>query len=175
MSENTLIAYFSREGGNYVGGQIVDLPVGNTEVAAKMIEKLTGGELFKIEPVKKYPKDYTACTNEAQAELRANARPELSTYPNSLDNHNTVILFYPNWWGTMPMPVWTFLERFDFSGKTILPLCTHEGSGMGHSESDIRKLCPGAKLEIGLAIRGGSVKSAENEISWWLRELGMTG
>lgn len=174
MSKKTLIAYFSREGDNYVGGKIVDLPVGNTEVAARMIEKLTGGDLFKIDPVKKYPKDYTTCTHEAQAELRANARPELTSYPDSIEGYDTIILCYPNWWGTMPMPVCTFLERFDFSGKTILPLCTHEGSGMGHSESDIKKLCPGAKVGEGLAIRGGSVKSAESEISRWLHEIGMT-
>lgn len=168
MSSKTLIAYFSREGGNYVDGNIVNLPVGNTEVAAKMIEKLTGGELFRIDPVRKYSNDYTACTNEAREELRANARPELRSYPDSLDTYDKVILCYPNWWGTMPMPVWTFLERYDFSGKTILPLCTHEGSGMGHSERDIKKLCPDASVETGLAVRGGGVKSAENDIAAWL-------
>ncbi len=170
MSGKTLIAYFSREGGNYVGGKIVNLPVGNTEVVAKMIEKLTGGELFKIDPVKIYSQDYTTCTNEAQAELRAGARPELRSYPDSLDAYDTIILCYPNWWGTMPMPVWTFLEKYDFSGKTILPLCTHEGSGMGQSESDIKRLCPGAKVEKGLAIRGGGVNSAENDIVAWLNK-----
>lgn len=164
-----LIAYFSREGNNYVGGSIVNLPVGNTEVAAKMVERLTGGELFKIDPVKKYSGDYTACTEEAQKELRANARPELTAYPESVGQYDTVILGYPDYWGTMPMSVWTFLEKYDFTGKTILPLCTHEGSGMGRSESDIKKLCPGANVGKGLAIRGGSVKGAESEIEHWLK------
>ncbi len=168
MSSKTLIAYFSREGGNYVSGSMVDLPVGNTEVAARMIEKQTGGELFRIDPVRQYSRDYTTCTKEAQEELRANARPELRQYPGSIDTYDNVILCYPNWWGTMPMPVCTFLERFDFSGKTIFPLCTHEGSGMGRSEGDIKKLCPGAKVERGLAVRGGSVKSAENDIASWI-------
>lgn len=170
MNTKILIAYFSRKGVNYVGGEIVDLPVGNTEVAAKMVERLTGGELFKIDPVRKYSSDYTTCTKEAQEELRANARPELASYPDSIDAYDTVILCYPNWWSTMPMPVWTFLERYDFSDKTILPLCTHEGSGMGRSESDIKKLCPGAKVERGLAIRGGSINIAESDIAAWLNK-----
>ncbi|MCE5315433.1 MAG: flavodoxin [Armatimonadota bacterium] len=170
MSRNILIAYFSREGNNYVNGKIVNLPVGNTEVAAKMIKKLTGGALFKIDPVKEYSKDYTACTKEAQAELHADARPELSEYLDSLDSYDTIILCYPNWWGTMPMAVSTFLERYDFAGKTILPLCTHEGSGMGRSEQDIKKLCPGATMGRGLAVRGGSVKNAEKDIKDWLNK-----
>lgn len=137
MSKKILIAYFSRKGKNYVGGNIVDLPIGNTEVAAKIIEKLTGGDLFMINPLKKYSPDYNTCTDEAKDELHRNERPELSSCPESLDDYGTIILGYPNWWGTMPMPVWTFLEKYDFSGKTILPVCTHEGSGMGRSEADI--------------------------------------
>lgn len=164
-----LIAYFSREGNNYVGGSIVNLPVGNTETAAEMVVQFTSGDLLKIDPVKKYSKDYNTCTEEAQQELRANARPELKEYPDSIDQYDTIILGYPNYWGTMPMPVWTFLEKYDFSSKTILPFCTHEGSGMGRSESDIKKLCPGANVEKGLAIRGGSVKSAEKDIERWLK------
>lgn len=171
MSSKILIAYFSRAGKNYVGGKIVDLSVGNTEVAAKMLEKLTDGKLFKINPVRRYSLDYNTCTDEAKDELDKNLRPELTTYPDNLNGYDTIILGYPNWWGTMPMPVWTFLERYDFSSKTILPLCTHEGSGMGHSESDIQKLCPGAKVEKGLAIRGGNVKNAENDLSAWLKKL----
>lgn len=170
MSKKTLIAYFSRKGENYVGGKMVNLPVGNTEVVAKMIEKLIGGELFKIDPVRKYSNDYTTCTEEAQTELRADARPELTSYLGSIEDYDTFILCYPDWWGTMPMPVWTFLERYDFTGKTILPLCTHEGSGMGRSENDIKKLCPKANVERGLAIRGGNVKNAENEIAVWLKK-----
>ena len=173
MKSKILIAYFSREGNNYVGAKIVNLSVGNTEVAAKLIEKLTGGDMFKLEPVKKYSEDYHTCTQEAQDEQKTDARPELTAYPDNIDGYDTIVLCYPNWWGTMPMPVWTFLEKFDFSDKTILPLCTHEGSGLGRSESDIRKLCPGAKFEKGLAIRGGTVKSAGNDIEGWLHELNL--
>jgi flavodoxin len=169
MNNKILIAYFSRAGNNYVGGSIVNLPVGNTEVAALMIEQLTGGTLFKIDPVKKYSNDYTRCTEEAQNEIRTNARPELSEYLDNIDDYDTIILGFPNYWGTMPMPVCTFLDRYDFSGKMIFPLCTNEGSGMGHSEKDIKKLCPSANVHKGLAVRGGSVKNAQSDIERWLK------
>lgn len=167
----SLIAYYSREGNNYVNGRIVNLPVGNTEVAAKMIQNITGSELFRINTIKKYPADYTETTKVAQQELRDNARPELSEYLENIDDYEVIILGYPNWWGTMPMPVFTFLEKYDFTGKTILPFCTHEGSGMGRSESDIKKLCPNSKVLKGLAIRGGNVNNSEKDIVNWLENI----
>jgi len=169
----SLIAYFSRKGNNYVGGRILHLPVGNTEVAAKMIQKLTGSDTFRIDTVKEYPSDYTKTTDVAQQELRQNARPELSGGVDNMDDYSVIFLGYPNWWGTMPMAVFTFLERYDLSGKTIIPFCTNEGSGMGHSESDIKKLCHSATVFTGLSIRGGSVQKAGNDISAWLRESGV--
>ncbi len=168
-----LIACYSRKGANYVGGSIVDLPVGNTEVAAAMIQKLTGGDVFKIETVQGYPADYQETTEVARQELDQNARPELAGRVDNLDGYDVVILGYPNWWSAMPMAVFTFLESYDFSGKTILPLCTHEGSGMGHSERDIKRLCPGAKVMKGLPIKGGNVQGAGNAISAWLRKSGV--
>lgn len=168
MSGKSLIAYFSRKGANYVGGNIVNLPIGNTEVAAKMIQKITEADMFNIESVKLYPEDYRECTEVARVELRQNARPQLTNKVSDIDSYDVIFLGYPNWWGTFPMPVFTFLETYDLSGKTIIPFCTHEGSGMGHSESDIKKLCPNAKVEKGLPIRGGSVKAAEKEISRWV-------
>jgi flavodoxin len=167
-NKKILIAYYSRKGQNYVGSRIVNLPVGNTEVAAKMAQEITGGDLFEICTVKSYPVDYTETTEVATVEKRTNARPELSTHVNNMDQYDTIILGYPNWWGTFPMAVFTFLEEYDFSGKTILPFCTHEGSGLGGSERDIRKLCPEAKVIPGLAIRGGSVKNAAETIKSWL-------
>ena len=169
----SLIAYYSRAGNNYVGGNIVNLPVGNTEVAANMVQKLTGGDLFRIETVKPYPADYHKTTEVAQQELRKNARPELTGRMDNLADYNVIFLGYPNWWGTMPMAVYTFLEAYDFSGKTIIPFCTHEGSGMGHSESDIKKLCAKATVLKGLSIKGGSVQSAESEITAWLKKSGV--
>jgi len=167
-SKKILIAYYSRKGQNYVGNRIVNLPVGNTEVAAKMAQELTGGDLFEIQTVKSYPVDYNETTEIATVEKRTNARPELSTHVNNMDQYDTIILGYPNWWGTFPMAVFTFLEEYDFTGKTILPFCTHEGSGLGGSERDIRKLCPNANVLPGLAIRGGSVKGAGNAVKSWL-------
>ncbi|WP_089610645.1 flavodoxin [Dehalobacterium formicoaceticum] len=163
-----LIVYFSRAGNNYVNGAIKNLPVGNTEIAAKMMQELTGGDLFKIEPLVKYSADYNECIAEAQADLKRDARPELEAYPDSLNNYDTIYLGYPNYWGTIPMAVFTFLEHFDFTGKRIKPFCTHEGSGMGKSESDIKKLCKGAIVEKGLAIHGAKVNDAQAAIKKWI-------
>jgi flavodoxin len=167
--KNCLIAYFSRKGNNYVGGSIVDLPIGNTEVIAKKIKGFIGGELFEINTVKQYPSDYTETTNVARDELRKNARPELTGRVKNMDDYDVIYLGYPNWWGTFPMAIFTFLESYNFSGKTIIPFCTHEGSGIGRSENDIRKLCPTANVRSGIAIRGGSVTSADSLLKSWLK------
>jgi flavodoxin len=167
-----LIAYFSRKGNNYVNGAVENLPVGNTEVAANMIRKLTGGETFRIQTVAEYPADYNETTDVAKRELRENARPKLSGRLDSMDEYSLIFLGYPNWWGTMPMAVFTFLEQHDFTGKTIVPFCTHEGSGLGRSESDIKKVCPRATVLAGLSIKGGSVQRAEKDISAWLGRSG---
>jgi len=90
--------------------------------------------------------------------------------PDGVNEYNTIYLGYPNWWGTMPMAVFTFLESFNFSGKTIAPFCTHEGSGMGKSERDIIKLCPGAQLVTGMAIYGSSVLKSDEEVRKWLQD-----
>lgn len=169
--EKCLIAYFSRVGNNYVSGKIVNLPVGNTEVVADMIREITGGDVFSIDTVQSYPRDYSATTNVAKKELNDNARPGLSGHVENMDSYNVIFLGYPNWWGTMPMPVFTFLEEYDFFGKTIVPFCTHEGSGLGRSEKDIVKLCPKAKLLKGLAIQGSRVSAAKKDVTDWLNEL----
>lgn len=168
-NKNVLIAYFSRGGNNYANGSIVYLPIGNTQVAAEMIEEQTGGDLFHIEANYSYPSDYTQCTKVAQNELSSNARPELTSHVDNMDDYDVVFLGYPNWWGTMPMAVFTFLTEYNFEGKTIVPFCTHEGSGMGHSESDIRKTCPKVEVKKGLSIHGSSVKDAKNAILRWIQ------
>ena len=159
-----LIAYFSRKGNNTVNGSIVNLVIGNTEVAAETIRQLTGSDMFRIEALHAYPEDYTQTTEVARQELSSNARPQLTGHIENMDSYEVVLLGYPNWWGTMPMPVFTFLDEHDFSGKIIAPFCTHEGSGLGRSEKDIAKLCSNATVLPGLAIRGGNVKNARNEI-----------
>jgi len=159
-----LIAYFSRADQNYFGGRLKNISVGNTEQAARILEKITGADMFKIEPVQPYSKDYNIYISQAQEDQLRNARPELTHYPESIDQYDVIYLGYPNYWGTMPMQVFTFLEHFDFNGKTICPFCTHEGSGMGRSEADIKKLCPGADVRKGLAIQGSLAAQAENEL-----------
>lgn len=162
-----LIAFFSRKDENYVGGMMKMLDIGNTEVAASMIHELTGAEMFQIEPVQDYSKNYNECIAQAQADQKQNARPKLKNYPENMAAYDVIYLGYPNYWGTMPMAVFTFLEHFNFEGKTIRPFCTHEGSGMGSSVNDIKKLCPGARVEKGLAIRGGSVNDSKEDIEKW--------
>jgi len=163
-----LIAYYSRPGGNYSGGRIVDLKVGNTERAAGLLAELTGGAVYRIEAVRRYPEDYEECTRVARDELRRKARPDLVGPDLELPSFDTLILGYPNWWGTMPMPVFTFLEGRDWTGITLLPFCTHEGSGLGGSENDLRSLCAGARLLPGLALVGSEVKAAKPELRAWL-------
>ena len=165
---NKLIAFYSRADENYVNGQIKTLETGNTEIAAGMIADMTGADLFKIEQKEPYAKDYNECIAQAQEDQRSDARPELTSYPDSIDEYDVIYLGYPDYWSTMPMAVFTFLEHFDFSGKVIKPFCTHEGSGLGHSMDDIRKLCPDADVREGLAIHGASVGRAKNDIENWL-------
>ena len=158
-----LIVYYSRKGQNYWNGSIVDLAKGNTERVAEFVQKAVGGDLFEIDTVREYSKDYMTCTEEAKAELRANERPELKKYLDSIDQYDTIFVGYPNWWGTMPMCVYTFLEHYDLTGKKIVPFCTNEGSGMGSSERFIQKLCPDATVLEGISIHGAEVQSADYE------------
>ena len=166
-----LIAYYSRKGQNYRNGNIVNLRTGNTEVVAKKIQAITGGDLFEIDTVQAYPVDYTETTEVAMTEKRQNARPELTSRVHNMDGYEVVYLGYPNWWNTFPMAVFTFLESYDFAGKTIIPFCTHEGSGLGSSVQDIRNCCAEALVETGLALRGGSVSKTDKVIKNWLQKL----
>lgn len=160
----TLIAYYSRRGENYVNGSIRSLAKGNTEViAGKLKALLPDADVYHIDTTYEYPKDYYECIAQAKEELREKARPELKNPIDSIDAYDTIILGYPNWWGTMPMVVYTFLEKFDFSGKTIVPFCTNEGSGMGGSERNIRRLCPGARVAAGVSIHGAEAAHADAE------------
>lgn len=163
-----LIAFYSRADENYVSGMLRNLTVGNTEVAAGILQELTDADLFKIEQVQPYAKGYNQCIAQAQEDQKRDARPELKAYPESIDAYDTIYLGFPNYWSTMPMAVFTFLEHFDFSGKIIKPFCTHEGSGMGRSEKDIKRLCPNVKVEKGLAIYGSSVSRSRKDFEKWI-------
>mgnify|MGYP004466529553 FL=1 len=118
-----------------------------------------------------YSDDYNECIQQAQEDQRRDARPALQALPESLDQYDTIYLGYPNYWGTMPMHIFTFLEAFDCSGKTICPFCTHEGSGLGRSEADIRRLAPKATVKKGLAIHGSSVCREARMLEQWLHAM----
>ena len=167
-----LTAYFSHSGENYFSGKIINVEKGNTAIVAEKIAAMTGCALFEIKRKTPYPEKYRDCVKEAVSEASVSARPELEIYPD-VSGYDTVILGYPNWCGTMPMPVWTFLESGDFSGKVIAPFCTNEGSGLKRSVDDINRLCPGADQKEGLSIRGCQVGSARGDIERWLKKLGL--
>ncbi len=172
QNAKTLVSYFSREGKNIISsGDIIDLPVGNTHVVAQMIQEATGSDSFRIEAANPYPEDYREATEVAKEEQRANARPELASRVENVDTYDVIFVGYPNWWGTMPMPVFTFLEEYDFADKTIAPFCTHEGSSLGRSVADIKALCPRSTILDGLAIRGSDVQRAQEQVFEWLRRL----
>ena len=168
-----LIAYFSRADENYFGGAMRYVKVGNTEIVCNDMKEMIDADMFKIEMKDPYSPVYMTCIEEAKKDLRADARPELVSMPDSIDEYDTVILAYPNYWGTFPMAVATFIEAFDFAGKTVLPLCTNEGSGMGHSESDLRKMMPGADIKKGLSITGSRAANASDSVKKWLSANGV--
>ena len=165
-----LVVYFSYKGENYSKGRIVNLEKGNTEIAAEMISSIIDADIFEIIADKKYPIKYDDCIEIAKKELRENSKIKLKQ-DIDIKEYDTIFVGYPNWWGTMPMPVWSFLEGKDFTDKKILPFCTHEGSGLGKSESDIKKLTSGAEVLKGLAINGSEVNSSEEKIKKWLEEV----
>ena len=169
----TLIAFFSRADDNYFGGAMRYVKVGNTEIVAGLMKELIEADSFKIEMKDPYSPIYMTCIEQAKKDLRAGARPGLKSMPESIDEYDTIVLAYPNYWGTMPMAVFTFPEALDFTGKTILPLCTNEGSGMGSSERDIRKYAPGADLKKGLSITGSQAANAKGSVQRWFSANGL--
>ena len=165
----TLIVYYSRQGENFMPGGIQVLEKGNTAWAAEYIRNAVEGDLFEIDTVKPYAENYRACCTEAAAEAKANARPEIKGFVEDISGYDTIFVCFPNWCGTAPMCVFTFLEHYDLTGKKIIPLCTNEGSGMGHSEEDIRRSCPGAEVRPGLSVRGHLAASSQDEIASWAK------
>ena len=163
-----LIAFYSRAGENYFGGAYRRISVGNTEKVAEMLADLTGGELYKIEQAEPYSDDYKTCVAQAREDWQKNARPAVLDLPDDLDAYDEIYLGYPNYCGTMPMAVYTFLEAYDFTGKTIHPFCTHEGSGLGKTEKHIAQTAKGANVASGLAIKGSDVDNAKEIIEGWV-------
>ncbi|MCH3956013.1 MAG: flavodoxin [Olsenella sp.] len=169
-----LIAYYSRKGENYWADSIKNLAKGNTERVAEFVQYAVG-DLFEIETVEQYAADYYECIEEAKAELRAGARPEiaLSLVDAGLNmaDYDTIFLGYPNWWGICPMCVFTFLEHYDLSGKRIVPSCTNEGSGMGGSEKCLERICAGVTVELGLSITGNQATRSQGKVAAWAKKF----
>lgn len=163
-----LVVFYSRADENYFGGAMRYIKVGNTEKIARMIADVTGADLFKIEQKVPYAADYNTCIEQAKKDLQGNERPELLNNLESIDKYDEIYVGFPNYWGTMPMAVFTFLEQFDWSGKKIYPFVTHEGSGFGKSESDLKKICKGASIQKGLSVQESMADSAKEKVNMWV-------
>ena len=147
---------------------------GNTREIANQIHNIVGGDIFEIQTVKPYPNDYDAVVKQARQELDSGYKPESKTKIENIKSYDLIFIGYPNWLGTIPAPVKTFLSEYDFSGKTIAPFCTHGGGGLARSVTDISKLCPKSTLLDSFAIPGSDVKTAQSEVSEWLRKIKIT-
>lgn len=169
-SSKVLIAYFSRADENYNVGIIEE---GNTYKVAKEIQAVTGGDLFEIQTTYSYPASYDECIEVAKQEQADKARPELKQQVENFEQYDEIYLGYPIWWGDMPMVVYTFLETYDFSGKTIHPFNTHEGSGVSGTNQTIANLVPNATVTESLAIRGSVAQNepetVKQEVANWIK------
>ena len=148
---------------------------GNTGLVADMIAEATGGDLFSILTAEQYPDNYNDTIDVGQTEKGANARPELSTQLDHLDSYDTVFLGFPNWWGDMPMAVYSFLDEYDLSGKTIVPFVTSGGSGFSGTIQAIENAEPDATVLEGLSLRDSCSPQAEDDVADWLARLGLAG
>ena len=166
---NILTAFFSMTGETYANGGVVNLDKGYTQIAAEYINDAIGGDLFHIEQVREYSSDHFQMIEEAKAELQEDARPKLKSCPERIDAYDTVILAFPNWWNTLPMPVVTFLTSPDFKGKRIIPFNTSGGGGFGNSIAAVRKYAPGATVTEGMTVPGTNVMESKEKIQEWAK------
>lgn len=158
-SRKTLVVFFSRTGENYAVGNIKK---GNTHIIAEMIAEETDGTLFQVEPLKAYPANYTKCTEVAKQEMESKARPAIKG-DVAVEDYDVIYIGYPIWWGDMPMPVYTFIEKHNWHGKTVVPFCTHEGRGLSDTENKLKKACEGATILKGLAILGTTAQKSQEQ------------
>lgn len=162
--KKSLIIYFSRADENYSVGYI---DKGNTEVIAEYIQKLTGADMFKVEPEIPYAKDYDTCINEAKERQTSHNAPIKEDIPD-ISSYEVIYIGSPVYWGDMPEELVTALKDLDFTGKIIRPFVTHEGSGLANIPSQIKEVCKGAEVMNGLAIRGSAAGSSKNKVEEWL-------
>jgi flavodoxin len=168
-----LLAYFSRAGENYYNGGRINLEVGNTEVLAGMISQRIGCDVYRIEAADPYPDDYEETRDRNVMEQKANARPAIANPFGSIASYDIVLLGSPIWNVRAPMIMTTFVEGFDFTGKTVIPFTTHAMSGLGTTVRDYTAACPGATIGEGRAVRGEEVRDAGGAVETWLRHTGL--
>lgn len=179
-NENILIAYFSvpenvaTDGIDANSGASIVVKnkdvLGNMQYMAMTIQEAIGGELFRIETKEKYPLEHETLVNQAKEEQNEEVRPELATHIENVEQYDMIFLGYPNWWGDIPQPLYTFLEEYDFSGKTIIPFNSHGGSGFSNTIEEIKKLQPNATVkDDGLSISRNDVADSEQEITDWAK------
>ena len=166
---NALVVFYSRKGENHMPGGIQVLEKGHTAVAAEFIAEAVGADLFEIDTVTPYAAAYRECCMQAVQEAKANARPEIKGYVEDISGYDTIFVCFPCWCGTAPMCVFTFLEKYDLTGKKIVPLCSNEGSGMANSEKDLARSCPGAEVVAGLSVRGHQTVDCKDQICTWAK------
>ena len=159
-AKKILVAYFSR--------------TGNTREIANQIHKIAGGDIFEIQVVETYPEDYEEVKKRAMQEQESGYKPPLKTKVENIKSYDLVFIGYPIWWGTIPAPIKSFLSQYDLAGKTIVPFCTHGGSGLGRSGAEISELCPKSTMLEGKAVRARDAKTAQNEVYEWLRKIEIT-
>ncbi len=157
---HTLIAYFSWSG--------------NTEQVAQLIQQATGGDLFEIAPATPYTDDYDQLLDIARQEQSEGARPELADQVENWDSYDTVFVGYPNWWSDAPMAVYTFLESYDWTGKTLIPFNTSASGGFGRSLDGLTESAAGANILEGLSFTSNTLGDAQNEVTAWLDGLGLS-
>ena len=171
---HVLVVYFSHAGENYGVGVIEE---GNTAKMGKIIAEQMQADIFELVPVIEYPMDYDSCLDAATEEQRTDARPEYIGEIEHWEQYDTVFIGYPIWWGEIPNIVYTFMEAYDFTGKTVVPFNTHEGSGQARSQKDIEGLLTGANVLKGLAVRGSKAQNdadgTASAISDWLMKIGL--
>ena len=146
---------------------------GNTEGIAEEIRSQIEADVFEITPVHPYSTDYNTVLMEAQEDQHIQAKPELAEYIENMEDYDIILLSYPNWWASIPMPIASFLEAYDFSGKTIIPFCSHGGGRFGQSLTAIAKLAPEAVIGEGLSVHYSGCSSLPSDVAAWLKKNGI--
>ena len=165
--KKSLIIYFSRADENYFGGSMRYIDKGNTEIVAEYIKEITNADIFKVEPLNPYPKDYNECIEEAKVRTREHNAPIKENVPD-ISSYEVIYVGSPIYWGGMPEELFTALKGLDYNGKIIRPFVTHEGSGLSSVPSQLKSICEGAEVLPGLAIVGSYAKDSKPEIERWI-------